>query len=52
MSSTTAAHEELTLGSGFDEIRDAAKAALEISRSLCRRFLEPEFFSLETIERP
>lgn len=45
-----AAHEQLTMDSGFEEMRDAAKTAVDISRSICARFLKPEFFNAQTME--
>lgn len=46
----TAAHEQLTFGSGFEEMRAAAGVAVENCRAIAAQFLKPEFFTQETID--
>ncbi|WP_294269356.1 helix-turn-helix domain-containing protein [uncultured Sphingomonas sp.] len=43
-----AAHEEFTLGSGYDEMSEAARAAVEQARAIAAEFLKPEYFNPQT----
>jgi hypothetical protein len=43
-----AAHEELTMCSGFDEMRSAAREAIEQAKAIAAEFLKPEYFNAET----
>lgn len=43
-----AAHEELTLNSGFAEMNEAARSAVSQARKIASEFLKPEFFNPAT----
>jgi hypothetical protein len=43
-----AAREELTLNSGFDEMNEAARTAVEQARAIAGELLKPEYFNMQT----
>lgn len=44
-----AAHEELTMSSGFDEMTSAAREAVNQAQAIAAEFLKPEYFNADTL---